>query len=378
MDSSVGCVTRRMRHADASAAGERGGLSSLPQALLRRILALLPVDQRARSAVVHPSWRDALADRSLWTALDLSPACGIARERISHALLCSAAARAGGQLVSLDLTECYGINFEVVLEVVTANARSMRVLRLQRNTYALGDHVDGYKVVAFRGNERHELEALLQAAPGLQLLEADLFSWRGPSRSSDLCQMLRREERFAPLRIGHLAVGSPDVAGLTDLMAVLATHAPLSSLQLSSAPLDEPAALDAVVDAAVASQLTSLRLYMSPLGPEAAPALVRLLSSTSLTKLRIAYDGPYLLLDQPAALLLATALRANRTLTMLELHNALWHVPAAGAALFSSLVAHPSLRSLIWRETGRVLHAAIAGSMVHALLVADAPALQYL
>ena len=79
----------------------------LPEALLCRILALLPVDERARAAAVHPSWRHALDERSLWTRLDLSSSVSVScvkpsiasvrrRRRINAALLRGAAARAHG------------------------------------------------------------------------------------------------------------------------------------------------------------------------------------------------------------------------------------------------------------------------------------------
>ena len=47
--------------------------ASLPPVLARRIFALVPVDSRLRCAEVSPAWRDALAERALWTRLDLLP-----------------------------------------------------------------------------------------------------------------------------------------------------------------------------------------------------------------------------------------------------------------------------------------------------------------
>jgi predicted nucleic acid-binding protein len=52
------------------------------------------------------SWRAALEERSLWLRLDLS-ASGVSPKRaVTDALLHAAAARAGGELLTLDISGC--------------------------------------------------------------------------------------------------------------------------------------------------------------------------------------------------------------------------------------------------------------------------------
>jgi hypothetical protein len=85
-------------------------LAPLPQPLALRILALLPVDARARCACVsRGSWRATVADVSLWLRLDLTPAGGVPQRRVTDALLRGAAARAaGGRLQRLAVVAAAG------------------------------------------------------------------------------------------------------------------------------------------------------------------------------------------------------------------------------------------------------------------------------
>jgi hypothetical protein len=88
-----------------SAAADAVALTSfdaLPLPLVLRILASLPADSRLLAAAVCRSWREMLADRSLWTRLDLSPASGVVHWP-RKALLLAAAARAGGKLEALTM-----------------------------------------------------------------------------------------------------------------------------------------------------------------------------------------------------------------------------------------------------------------------------------
>jgi hypothetical protein len=78
----------------AGAPAEAFALSALPPALLQRILVLLPVDLRARSAAVCRGWRATLADPSLWTRLDLSDAAGLSLRRVTDRVFCAAPRRA--------------------------------------------------------------------------------------------------------------------------------------------------------------------------------------------------------------------------------------------------------------------------------------------
>jgi hypothetical protein len=104
---------------------------SLPLALALVIFfALLPVDQRMlRCAEVCRAWRDALAERSLWTLLDLSKASGGLARPATDALLRAAAARAGGQLQFLDVSDCEeSITHACLLAVLVANAGALGAL----------------------------------------------------------------------------------------------------------------------------------------------------------------------------------------------------------------------------------------------------------
>jgi hypothetical protein len=145
-------------------------------------------------------------------------------------------------------------------------------------------------------------------------------------------------------------------------------------------PLDAPAALDAVVDAALARRLSSVKLYDCNLLPASAPALARLLRGDTLTELHM-YGAYRQLLDAPAAALLANALRANTSLTALSLKACeLWHDAAVRAELMGALTAHPRLRllDLSWNDSTDGGLQAEVGAVVAALLLANAPALHTL
>jgi Leucine-rich repeat (LRR) protein len=151
---------------------------------------------------------------------------------------------------------------------------------------------------------------------------------------------------------------------------------------LYGAPLDAPAALDAVVDAALARRLSSVTLHRCRLSPASVPALARLLGGDTLSELHInnAFEQ---LLDEPAATLLANALRANTSLTALTLHTInLWHDAAAATEFMGALTGHPRLRVLDLSYNGQprqgALQAAQVGAKLAALLLANAPALQTL
>jgi hypothetical protein len=115
----------------------------------------------------------------------------------------------------------------------------------------------------------------------------------------------------------------------------------------------------------------------------AAPALARLLrASPALPELRVAErhdDGDAPLLDEDAAATVAAALRANATLTSLDLHShGQWADPAAAATLLFALTAHPSVRQLYFCWAHLHGHEALAGQALGALIAANAPALREL
>jgi hypothetical protein len=222
-----------------------------------------------------------------------------------------------------------------------------------------------------------DMEALLRAAPQLRTLEADIDC----KNAADAHRVPRNEPPFGPLRVRQLFLNASEVTADTiiELAAGLSAHASLTSVVLYDAALDAPAALDAVVDAVLERRLSSVTLTDCRLSPASAPALARLLGGDTLTELHVD-NVDRQLLDEPAATLLANALRANTTLAALTLDSIqLWHDAAAAAELMDVLTAHPRLRllDLSWNHPhDEGLQAAEAGAALGALLLANAPALR--
>jgi hypothetical protein len=178
--------------------------------------------------------------------------------------------------------------------------------------------------------------------------------------------------------VRKLRINVRDEAGVLALASDLPAHTWLTDVRLDGAPLDTLAALDAVVDAALALRLPSLTLFTCDVTPASAPALARLISGGALTELDV-LNGGLQLLDQPAAALIADVLRANSSLTSLKLrHCRFWHDAAAAALLLGALTAHRSLCTLDlcanYRQAGDQ-HVPALGASLGALVAADAPAL---
>jgi hypothetical protein len=358
----------RSAHVVAAAQHAAPAIAALPLALVRHILSLLPVDCRLLCAGVCRSWRAALEDTSLWLRLDLSasgvsPVCVV-----TDKLLRAAAARAGGQLQSLDVSDCTRLASDAVVAVATANAGTLRELHMigvgWRRT-----------LLAFA------LEKLLRAAPRLAVCEADVLC----REVAMARRLLRNEPPFAPLRLRTFAFDCEqaqnlDEAAVVALAADAASQVHLRRLKLSHTPLDTAAALDSVVDAALTRRLTSVTLQECYLSPASVPALVRLIGGGALAELHTRGSHVWqhnVLLDVPAAVALGNALRASSTLTALSLRASnLWREPAAATALFGALTGHSRLRSL--NVSGNQVDEASrdrAGAWIAALLAANAPAL---
>jgi hypothetical protein len=215
---------------------------------------------------------------------------------------------------------------------------------------------------------------VLRAAPRLRSLDADVHC----HDIAEAHRLLRSERTFPALRVRKLRVVS---RFLTDdvlaLAADLAVHTCLTNVHLDHAPLGTLAVLDAVVDAALALRLNSLELLHCDVAPASAPALARLISGGALTELHVHNSGMQLL-DQPAAALIADALRANSTLTSLKLRGCRFCVDAVAAALIlDALTAHRSLRTLdisfnIFLPSDQL---PALGAALGALVAANAPAL---
>jgi hypothetical protein len=282
---------------------------------------------------------------------------------VTDAVLRAAAARAGGQLEAIDVSDCEAVTFAAFLALVTASGATLHELRWQ-DDFIAEDTPDIWNV-----------EALLRAAPELRLFEVDI----GCESIADAARLLRNEPPFAPLRVRALTVQgggeAPDEAAVLALAADVAGHAWLAELTLIAFPLNTAASLDALVDAALARRLRALDLRNCLLPPASAPALARLLGG-GLSRLALAD-----MLDAPAALLLGNALRASTTLTCLQLHRAnVWLDPAAAVLVLGALVSHPSLRELdvSHNAAGTPAQQGIAGALIATLVAANAPALRTL
>ena len=340
--------------------------ASLPLALAQRVFLALPVDARGRACCVCRAWRDALADPSLWSRLDMSPFVEVEEERFV-AVLHGAAGRAQGQLCVLDLSQEH-VSMDDLLPVLTANAGSLRELHLLPVD---GDDVDVCPTV----------EAVVAAAPLLQVVTADEVgcTWK------DAPRMLRAEPPFAPLQIRHrLHVsftgaeyddGMENFGPFAAALADVTLQPALSELRVHLADTEQAAVMGALVDAVLARRLRGLTL--DECTPPAAVPLARLLAGGSLATLEVSTSGAPLLRAAGAALV-ADALRMNTTLTILHLcgTNLCGDMNAAGV-LLGALVGHPSLRELRIIQDFPVDIGAF-GAALGALIAADAPALQVL
>jgi hypothetical protein len=345
----------------------RRRFAPLPHALVLHILSLLPVDCRLLCAGVCRSWRAALEERSLWLRLDLS-ASGVSPKRAATcALLHAAAARAGGELLTLDISGCARVTFDALLAVLTANG-ALRELRMC-----------GIFTTALRHPNTEAMRALLNAAPRLVVCEVDVVC-----RELALARrLLRSEPPFVPVHVRsfEFAGEAPDEAAVLALAADFTSHAHLRRLHLNFTPLNTAAALDAVVDASLTRQLTSVTLRWCSLSPDSVPALVRLVGGGALSELNICGDDDALrAVDAPAALALGSALRASSTIKAFTARAVgLLVEPAAATALLGALTGHPSLRSLsISHNAARPASREQAGAVLAALIAANAPALHEL
>jgi hypothetical protein len=359
------------RSARVAAVVERAttALSPLPLSVVLHIFNLLPVDVRLRCAEVCRGWRAVLTERSLWTRLDLLCASGV---RLPlrwpyplDALLRCAAARAGGSLQSLQVDKNL-VTRATLLDVAAANAGTLQELC----AYDV-ESVDP-------GLSAAQVEALLGVALLLRTFATDLSCDNTDAEVAR--RALRNEAPFGPLRVRMLTavLRNADEASFVPFAAGVAAHTSLLGLTLYYAPLNTPAALDAVVDAALAQRMHTLALEFCLVSPATAPALARLLSGHALSKLRCVGVN---LVDAPAARVLAAALRANSTLTSLALHNAgVFRDAVAGAELLGALNGHASLRELSMRDNllGVAGGAVVVGAALGALVAVNAPALSVL
>jgi hypothetical protein len=256
----------------------------LPPALTRRIFSLLPVDVRARAALVCRAWRVALAERALWVRLDLSNSSGV-RRLVTDTFLRAAVRMAHGELQSLSLAGNTEVTFHSLRPLLLANAGTLRELMLRG--WAEDVHRPG------TGTQARVLELLLHAAPQITTLDLDDVCFDGMSTLESARAALRREAPFGPLRARRFVFDGvlSTAADVAAIAADLPAHAPsLTELWLTGAPLASEAAVSALVAGVLAARLTSLKFEWCALKAEAAPHLARLLlpdMASALTELHV-------------------------------------------------------------------------------------------
>jgi hypothetical protein len=358
------------RYTRSLAAAERAtnALAPLPLPVVLYIFSLLPVDCRMRCAEVCRGWRSVLLERSLWTRLDMTMASGI-REPANpcigggyDSLLRFASARAGGGLQSLHF-EAAAVELDLVPAVAAENAGALRELLAYDDDFDLPQGYNEYTPA--------KIEAVLAAAPLLRVYATDLTCGDDVEAAR---RVLRNEAPFAPVHVRHLeaSLEQEDEAVVVALAADVAAHPSLRWLTLEEAPLHTPAALDAVVDAALVGRLQRVTLDACGLSSTSVPALARLLSSGALHQLSLDMGT----MDAPAAAVLAAALRANNTLTSLKLDAARVYDDATVAAeLLGALTGHPSVRVLHLRSRVTAAAHQAAADALGVLVAANAPSL---
>ena len=169
-------------------------LSPLPPFFVRAVILLLPVDTRLRCCEVSRAWRALLADACLWECINLSLS---GQSRFSWPLLRAAAAKAGGQLRTLDISgqdnwEPIGKNerLRLLREVVTANATTLTEL------FANARH----HWSSVRG-----VHALVFAAPALLLFEASLSVHQDLEIARAMTSLQMYEARALPASVVEAA-----------------------------------------------------------------------------------------------------------------------------------------------------------------------------
>jgi hypothetical protein len=315
--------------ATTASGGAAAAVGSLPDDVLLRIFALLPVDVRARCACVRRGWRATLDSPSAWTRLDLSATTGGTACTVGDAALLAAAAKARGGLQALDVTGCASLSRHALRAVFAANAASLRTARVR------GAWADKAACM-----DAEDVAELLASAHALTALHADVC-----------CSLAE-----APA----LLLGAP----------------PYDSLRLARLRVDDSCLVTRSLhqghDAALVAWLAN-----DGTGPVAEPAHEAALQAAAAA----VFEPPA---DVPAALAcaaaLAAALPANGSVTTLSLstwRGALAFVGGAAASVLRALAAHGSLTALeVHAPQAERAHEAAAA--LGALLGANAPALREL
>ena len=351
---------RRLGLAPGPAAPATLDLAALPQPVALRVLALLPADTRLRCAEVCRAWRALVAERSLWTHLDLSFTSGVST-RDSFALLGAAAPRAAGCLEVLrvpfsDNNKSPGQLVTQLVPVLTANAATLRELELDAATHLL---------------EPDEIAALLAAAPGLRLLHTSMLFCVGPNA----VPALRKEAPFGPLRLERVhfcrtyEVHDPPPLDWPAVADGLAVQTALHTVRFDNM-CPEAQAAGVAVAAALASLPLLRAVTFERCNPHAS-AVARLLSSTALLHLNVDRNETLEHWAISGCDDLCAALRANRHLKTLCLTDmGFWLVAMdTAAAILRALEEHVALDELVISSyTLPPEHAAAAGAALGSLI----------
>ena len=236
----------------------------LPKDLSHKILALLPADERARAATTSRDWRALVAERSLWTRLNLSRGAGVTATINDVALR------------ELDVSDCDMLSAAAICAVAAKNAATLRqVTDVCDASCLLFPEAEATFIPA--GMSDTQLAALLQAAPNLATLSMDV----NVIDVAGARAVLRNEPPFGPLRIRHLLadICGCDDAAVMPFAADLASHSSLCGLTLFNAPVASHAELEALVSAVIAhSSFTAFGLVDGQLPPAPERSLARLVA----------------------------------------------------------------------------------------------------
>jgi hypothetical protein len=412
-------------HADGGASLTRPPpltLTALPPAVQSHVWTRLPVDVRLRCREVCVAWRDALDDAAMWTTLDLSPLSGVAHDVLQampstvrrdetylpvydagaagryaaeqrrtrfNLLLSAAAARARGQLRSVDVSECtdnasYCVSQSLLCDVLRDNAATLRELRI------LGGRPTARRMPRVACVDSDEALALMRAAPHLERFDADVAC-----HARTACELLRRK----PVRVRTLVLYSPDHnedADMENVGAAARAHAGLAAIEfIGSTQYELPtkSALAPLLNAlaqpeedeqrATAPDRLRLLFRFCAFPDGALGALAHLLRSGRVADLAINTPQPE---DEPAfgslsagVVALCGALRDCTSLTSLELSGC--RMPHdVHTALLAAVTGHATLRRLhvdynLDAAAMDVVGQRAAGAALAALLAANSPSL---
>jgi hypothetical protein len=351
--------------------------------LTLEVLLKLPLLAKVRAREVCRAWRAELSRPELWAVLDAT-ADSRYRESVTALRVASRLAAAGVRELhipaSLCSTSTTGREYRRpniaprVLDVIKANAQSLRVLRVVGDDSCIGVAQAMYKVHAIA-----EVMQLLQAAPWLERLEMDV---RCESVEQAL-GVLRNVPPFGPLRVRRLCLprtyGQAAVAfsphDWARLVAAMA-QAPASFTQLciEHCWALRAADLESLATMAVSRRLPALRLSGAFHSAAQLVHWTRLVRDGAPAELELSFPW---WTDMRAAAAdwqrLCAALRRCTTLRRLRCEGLdaafLW-------MLIAALEGHASVETLHIAWSGDS-HYAIGAAFAQ-LVAADAPALRTL